>query len=742
MEKTKKNNKDPNNFFWVRFFKKYDKIKKDKVRFIALIILVFLIVTYLSSIFSSIINGGLYVPDGFHTNGYTGPVKLMSFSPLDTIPKMIADGNILFPFYGMGFIFLGLVIAKMGLPTDRYDERGFTISDDGTYGTSGWMSREDIEEEMLVIDINEVKGPVFGEIPDEPGNVVSFRIKPEHPEDLRPYRFNKNAAIYGASGSGKSRAYVRNQIMQCVRRGESVVITDPKSEMYSSMAGYLEDQGYSVRVFNLINPNYSDSWNSVYEVMEDEDQLELMAQTFSSVVIANTVGEGGKADHFWDNAEMNLLKALLLYVVCDKSRRVEDKNFGEVYRLITEVDATKLEAMFETLPPIHPAKQPWNIFVKAGPQVKGNVIIGLGSRLQVFQAHSIRKLTADIDIDLTKPGVEKTAIFIIMSDQDSTLNFLSSLFFSFIFIKLVRYADQHGKGGKLPVPVNFILDEFPNIGRIPDFEKKISTVRSRDVNIALIFQNLAQLQNRYPQGTWEEILGNCDAQLFLGCTDQLTAEYVSKRTGELTVDVGSTQVQRQAIAVTDSIPTYRETDSVGKRMLLTPDEVLRLPNDECLLIARGCKVIKLKKFDYSKHPDSKYLRDIPITEFIPFRKRVKIKEAEKQKKENSNASESEIDSRKNKKPYSEKVLDNWTVKETGEVVSETEEKPKNQTKSKWTVVNTEEPGISGEEQPINTIVEEKSFDEKLKEKMKNRNKRPTFNDKNENVFKPGGSNLG
>ena len=613
MDKQKiKDRNNPNNFLTVRFFKWFDELKKDKIRFFAFLILVFGFATYLSSIISQFTVGGFSIKDKW------GYVENISMSPLSTIPKMIARGHAMFPVYIMGGLFALLMFIKMGLPNDRYDERGFSVSEDGTYGTSGWMKREEYEEEMLVENIKTVKGPVFGKV-DDRGNVLSFRLKPEYDGDLRPYRFNKNAAIYGASGSGKSRAYVRNQVMQCVRRGESVVITDPKSEMYASMAGYLEDQGYIVRVFNLINPQLSDSWNAVAEVMSDPEQLELMAQTFTSVVIANTIGEGGKADHFWDNAEMNLLKALLLYVICDESRDVKDKNFGEVYRLLTEVDAVKLEAMFEALPPTHPAKQPWNIFIKAGPQVKGNVIIGLGSRLQVFQADSIRKLTADIDIDLTMPGKKKTAIFLIMSDQDATLNFLSSLFFSFIFIKLVRYADLYGKNGKLDVPVNFVLDEFPNIGRIPDFEKKISTVRSRDINISLIFQNLAQLQNRYPQGTWEEILGNCDAQLFLGCTDQLTAEYVSKRTGEMTVDVSSTQVQKQAIAITDSIPTYRSTDSVGKRMLLTPDEVLRLPNRECLLIARGCKVIKLNKLDYSEHPDSKYLRDTPIQDFVPYR---------------------------------------------------------------------------------------------------------------------------
>lgn len=716
---------NPDNFISVRFFKWFDNLKKDKPRFIAVIILTFLIATYLSSLFSQLISGGFHIQDQW------GYVTNISPSPIITVPRMIARGHILFPVYIMAAIAASIYFLRMNVPSDRYDERGFVIADKGTYGTSGWMDKEEMEKDMLVTDLKTVKGPVFGKV-NYADKVLSFRLKPEFEGDLRPYRFNKNAAIYGASGSGKSRAYVRNQILQCVRRGESVVITDPKSEMYASMAGYLEDQGYHVRVFNLINPELSDSWNAVHEVMENPDQLELMAQTFASVVISNTIGEGGKADHFWDNAEMNLLKALLLYVVEDGSRRIEDKNFGEVYRLITEVDANTLEAMFEALPPTHPAKQPWNIFIKAGPQVKGNVIIGLGSRLQVFQAASIRKLTADIDIDLTLPGKEKTAIFIIMSDQDATLNFLSSLFFSFIFIKLVRFADLYGKNGKLIVPVNFILDEFPNIGRIPDFEKKISTVRSRDINISLIFQNLAQLQNRYPQGTWEEILGNCDAQLFLGCTDQLTAEYVSKRTGELTVEVSSTQVQRQAIAITDSIPTYRSTDSVGKRMLLTPDEVLRLPNTECLLIARGCKVIKLNKLDYSLHPDSKFLRDTPIQNFVPFRKRQKIADDIKKEEERKEAT-------KAKKPVSNINMDINKTKQTAKPKWNISDDDNSFTTTVKNTNNVQENETKTEKTSDPTF----NFEEAMKEKMKNRNSRPTFNDENDdNTFKPGSSNLG
>lgn len=326
-----------------------------------------------------------------------------------------------------------------------------------------------------------------------------------------------------------------------------------------------------------------------------------MAQTFCDVVIKNT--SGPKADHFWDNAEMSLLKALCLYVVTSEMQP-EEKNIGTVYELLTNNDDNTLTEMFDNLPLGHSALPSWNIYKKAGDNVRGNIIIGLGSRLQVFQADVIKRITQYDEIDIELPAKKKCAYFVIMSDQDSTLNFLSSLFFSFLFIRLVRYADVHGVGGKCDVPVNFILDEFPNIGQIPDFTKKLSTIRSRDLRVAVIFQNLAQLENRYPDGLWEEIVGNCDTQLFLGCTDQKTAEFISSRTGEITIEVASTAVQRKSMAVVDYIPQYRETSSVGKRFLLTPDEVLRLDNRQALIILRGQKVLKANKFDYSKHPNS------------------------------------------------------------------------------------------------------------------------------------------
>lgn len=500
-------------------------------------------------------------------------------------------------------VFAFLTFAQDG--KDRDDERGFRFSLFGTYGTSNWMSMKELKEIMEVKSVKDTKGTILGIYPNT-DKVVSLPVNA---------KINKHTAIYGASGTGKSRCFVRPQILQCVARGESVIITDPKGEIYADTAEFMRKQGYDVKMFNLVDPQYSDAWNCLAEISSNPDNVELMAQTFVEVIVKNT--SGAKPDHFWDNAEANLLKALALYIALDDTRSDTQKTIGAAYEMLTNNDDKKLNAMFEKLPLGHPAKQPYSIYKKAGDTVRGNVIIGLGARLQVFQSEIIRRITTYSEIDLEGPAIRKSAYFVIMSDQDSTLDFLSSLFFSFLFIRLVRYADVKGTNGACDVPVNFILDEFPNIGSIPDFTKKLSTIRSRDLRVAVIFQNIAQLQNRYPDGLWEEIIGNCDTQLFLGCTDQTTAKFISERTGEITIEVNSDQLVKKSIAMVQNIPEYRSTSSVGKRFLLTPDEVMRLPNTECLVILRGQKPAKFNKFDYSKHPGAENFEHTYIRDYIP-----------------------------------------------------------------------------------------------------------------------------
>lgn len=441
-------------------------------------------------------------------------------------------------------------------------ERNFVYSNKGTYGTSGFMSEKEMKTVFnLNHDLKNCSGTVLGLYDGK------YICVPQNG------RLNKNIAVYGASGSMKTRAFCINRILQAVQGGESLIICDPKSELYEKTSEYLRRKNYTVRVFNLVSPENSDSWNCLEEIQGDE----LMAQLFCDVIIKNTGSERG--DHFWDSSEMNLLKALVLYV--EQGYPAERKNMGEVYKLLTLSSDKELNSLFDMLPPSHPAKAPYSIYRQASDTVRTGVIIGLGSRLQVFQMKKICNMTAFDEIDLELPGKQPCAYYCITSDQDSAFDFLSSLFLSFCFIKLVRYADKNCEGGKLPTSVHILGEELTACGVIPDLSRKISVIRSRNISMSCVFQNLAGLQNRYPQNQWQEILGNSDIQLFLGCVDELTAKYISDRSGEVSVNVQSRAKQLNSMRISNYTPQYRETDGVGRRKLLTMDEVLRLPTELC-----------------------------------------------------------------------------------------------------------------------------------------------------------------
>lgn len=531
----------------------------------------------------------------------------ISMNPIKSFTYAFSDIYGIYVMLGVG-VFFGLILLKVTMGYIKYGtldkERNFTYADSGAYGTAKWMTEKDIKQVADIENHKKTEGYILGQL-----DATGTKLVSKKPES----RMNNHVAVFGASGTGKSRCFSRNYMIQAVKRRESVIVTDPKGELFEDAAEFFRNNGYVVKIFNLVNPERSDSWNCLKEVAGSE----LMAQVFADTIISNT-SMGGKGDHFWDNSEMNLLKALVLRVERGETyKRDNIQHMGTVYELLTSLGEGKLDKLFN--PSLMTQEErvaitPYNIFKQAGEAVRGGIILGLGTRLQVFQNEVIRKITSEDDIDLTLPGKKPCAYFCIMSDQDSTLNFLSSLFFSFLFIDLVRYADSNG--GKCDVPVNFILDEFPNIGQIVDFTKKISTVRSRGLNISVIFQAVSQLQNRYPDGQWQEILGNCDTHLFLGCNDPDTADFISARSGEITINVNSVQ----AFKTNRLNPLYtneqRESFGEGKRMLLTKDEVLRMPLDECLIIFRGQNAIKARKYDFSNHPRAKefvktYIRDYP-----------------------------------------------------------------------------------------------------------------------------------
>ena len=440
------------------------------------------------------------------------------------------------------------------------DPRGFDTSKSGIYGTASWMTESEMREILEINPIDKAEGTILGEYR---GKAVCM------PKDTR---LNRHIAIFGASGTMKSRAIIRNALFQDIKRGESVIITDSKGELYADTSELFRKNGYDVKVFNLVNPEHGDSWNCMADLNGDT----LMAQILTNVIIGNT--SSGKGDHFWDGGEGNLLKALILYVDQDPTRDPEEKHLSAAYRLLTQNTEQQLTAIFDRLPLSHPARPPYSLFAQASETVKSGIIIGLGTRLQVLQNEAVQRITSQSDIDL----------------------------------KLTRYADSRPSGA-CDVPVNLILDEFNNIGRIggaadgSDFARTLSVIRSRDIRVMLAIQSLGQLQNRYANNLWAEIIGNCDIQLMLGCTDGVTAEYFSARSGDMSVLIKSTMTVRQTMAVAQMIPQYRQTEGQGRRRLLTPDEVLRLPNTDLLCVIRGCNMLRLKKLDYTGHRMSKHV---------------------------------------------------------------------------------------------------------------------------------------
>lgn len=518
-------------------------------------------------------------------------------------PSGIKSVGIIIVLMAAGVLFLYMYIRK---ENKNYDERGFKISSDGSYGTAGWMNEKEMRSILEVSSVQTAEGTILGE---HHAKAVCM------PKDTY---LNRHIAVFGASGTMKSRAVIRPALFQILKRNESVIITDPKGELYSDTAKLYKDNGYDVKVFNLVDPAHSDSWNCLEDVGNDT----LLAQVLTNVIIGNT--SSGRGDRFWDNGEGNLLKALILLV--SEGGETAKMDYGislaSVYDTLINFGVTGLANAFEASEASKESKLPYKLFAQANDNVKAGVVSGLGTRLQVLQNEAVCRLVCRNDIDLVEPARKKCAYYVITSDQDSTMTFLSSLFFSLLFIKLTRYADSQANG-KCPVPVNLILDEFNNIGRIggaqdgSDFAKTLSVIRSRDVRIMLAVQSLGQLQNRYPNNLWAEIIGNCDIQLMLGCTDDLTAEYFSERGGDITIEVDSTKRERRTIALYEMIPKYQETTGMTRRKLMNSDEILRMPHDEMLAIIRGQNVLRLKKLDYTKHPFSKNIKRISLSDYIP-----------------------------------------------------------------------------------------------------------------------------
>lgn len=569
--------------------------KNNKLKYTAALVLTFAISVYL---FVPIIAASPgHIENIIHmygTESFTGNLKLL-----------MANKILLLKWFKCSIFFFAFVAFLIFIAShinSKKESGPSTIPEQGTHGTARWLTREEAKK-IFTVKSGPVDGLIFGKLEKSKDIQLKRSGNFETVAISSSVKSNKNVAVYGAAGSGKSRAFVRNEVLQIAKMKQSMVVTDPKGELFESMAGFLQDEGYDVKVLNLVNMIHSDRWNPLAEVTDD-----ISAQSFVETVMANTRPPGAKVDEFWEKSEMNLLKALVLYVVniCPE----EERNLANVYSMLALKDVVTLDAMFAPLNCNHPAKMPYAIYSQASDKIKPNIVIGLGSKLQIFQNEIVQNLTSTSDIDLTAPKYKKTAYFCITSDSESTFDFLASLFFSFLFIKLTKYADFYPDDYQKEV--YFILDEFPNIGAIPDFTKKISTLRSRGIICFVIFQNIAQLQNRYPNNGWSEILGNCNSQLFLGATDDLTAKQVSDHIGITTVETHSNNKKAGIEGMADM---GSQNTSSAKRNLLNPDEITKLDKKKAILMLNGQQPLLLYKFDYSEHELSSKLRNIEVRNY-------------------------------------------------------------------------------------------------------------------------------
>ena len=495
-----------------------------------------------------------------------------------------------------------------------HDKRGFDILPDGTHGTSRFMKPEEMKAVLETGRLDDLTGTIYGKHRDDPldDNRFSLYIASSSKSGLAG-----NMLVIGAPGTGKSWGFVRPMIFQCVKRRESMILTDPKAELYESTAGYLADMGYEVRVFNLLEMEHSDRWNCIGEADYDERLIPIIAAT----IINNTSSEKEAGD-FWAKAELNLLTALLYYVQNDKdvsgnALPLSQRRLGRILSLLTDNGLTTIDREIKLLPAGHPAKGPYGLFLQAKENIRGNIVIGLGNRLNVFQDKLVDALTADSTIDLTLPGHRPCAYFCILSAQDHTYAFLSSLFFTMIFSRLEQYARRETEDGKLPVPVNFVLDEFPSIGKLGDFKRSIAFTRGFRVNCIVIVQSIAQLADIYPRREWEEITACCDATICLGVNDTTSAQFISEKCGVTTIRVTNNQQPQTPLfsPVANLSRPYSQTRSNTQRALMQPDEVLRLDNAKSIVMLRGQLPMLLYKVMPPEFADFKKLRTLSIAKY-------------------------------------------------------------------------------------------------------------------------------
>ena len=497
-----------------------------------------------------------------------------------------------------------------------HDKHGFDILPDGTHGTSGFLTEKAMRTSLEMGRVTDVKGMMLGKSkkheddPDKYALYVAHRMKAGD---------NNNLLCIGAPGSGKTRGFIIPFLLGCAERGESVFVTDPKSELFEKMSSYFTEKGYYVKAVNFLDMEHSDGWNCLNGL----DQERQLVQTVANTIIQNTSGPR-EADDFWSRAELNLLMALLHYVANLKDANgsllpIEQRSIGAAYRMIANESINEINRKLAALPPDHPAKGHHGLFLKAKENLWGSIITGLGNRLSIYQNPLVDAITSNHDVDLTLPGKRKCAYFVIISAQDSAYRFLSSLFFSLAIPQLSDYARLHGPGGRLPVLVNFCLDEYCNIGYMEGMADALNSIRGFNMSCQIVVQSLSQWQEKYPGKEWENQLGTFNQTLYMGCNDMTSAKYISEKCGNVTIAVTNNQMPLMPLfsPVYTSTRPYSQTRSNTQRALMQPDEVLRLDYRKCIALFQGHKPALLYKLTPEEFPAYAGLKPCRVADYVP-----------------------------------------------------------------------------------------------------------------------------
>ena len=510
-------------------------------------------------------------------------------------------------------IIMGVVVAvliKIIVYTKGKNAKKFRQGKE--YGSARWGTKKDIEPYMDEKFQNNILLTQTERL--------TMNGRPANPK----YARNKNVLVIGGSGSGKTRFYVKPNLMQM---HSSYCVTDPKGTIVLECGKMLEDNGYEIKILNTINFKKSMKYNPFAYIRSEKDILKLV-----QTIIANTKGEGEKAgEDFWVKAEKLYYTALIGYIFYEAPR--EEKNFATLLDMIDasevrEDDETymnPIDRLFEALEkkePTHFAVKQYKKYKLAAGKTAKSILISCGARLAPFDIRELRDLMKEDELELDTLGDRKSALFVIISDTDDTFNFVVSIMYSQLFNLLCDKADDV-YGGRLPVHVRCLLDEFANIGLIPKFEKLIATIRSREISASIILQAQSQLKAIYKDNA-DTIVGNCDSTLFLGGKEKTTLKELSETLGKETIDLYNTSETRSNQKSFGL--NYQKT---GKE-LMSQDEITVMDGSKCIFQLRGVRPFLSDKFDITKHKNYKFLEDydkknvFDIEEYIKRKGKVKL----------------------------------------------------------------------------------------------------------------------